>query len=597
MKKHEKKSGRGRFDRKQISKLYHESADKVGKHFSEKFVSRLENVHQVRLWVVEWALLIIVVFLFAIVQNIWYGESYETEAYTTGGDYSEAVLGPINSMNPLYATTSAEKTLGKLLFANIVSPDSLGQSKADLAKSVKMDKSGKVWTLTLRDNIYWSDGQPITADDVIFTIELIRDPTAKTTVASDFDAVEMKKKDDKTVEFKLPSAYIDFIDTLELPLLPEHILGDIPPTLVSESDFSSNPVGSGPFVLKALQVHKGPNASNNKQTVYLNRNERYHRGQTKLNNFTLKVYESRADIVTALNSSDVMATAELGEESSHGLSTNVELSRGLLNGGAFAFMDTTSDVLKNKTLRQAIQKGIDMNKIRTDVDESQYLDYPILRRQADLEFPKTVDFDREEAKKMIEKAGYKYNEEGKLLNKKGMPVTLNAAVQKRDTLTRTAERFVDELKKLGFEVTLNIHDEEHATSDFFSSVVSPREYDILFYEIDLGISADPFVYYNSLQATQGGWNFSNYSNGLVDDALLSAHITTDQGLRRAKYEYFLKAWMSDVPAIGLYQSSLSYYHVANVEAFEENAQLTDALDRFGNVLYWASVRKTVNITP
>jgi ABC-type transport system substrate-binding protein len=174
---------------------------------------------------------------------------------------------------------------------------------------------------------------------------------------------------------------------------------------------------------------------------------------------------------------------------------------------------------------------------------------------------------------------------------------LNAVVQKRDTLTTVAERFVEELKKLGFEVTLNIYDESQTAADFFSAVVRPRDYDIMFYEVDLGVSADPFVYYSSTQASTGGWNFSNYSNSLVDDALLSAHITTDREMRETKYEYFLKAWVDDVPSIGLYQSNMYYYHAPNVSIFSDNAQLTDALDRFNDVRFWASTKKNVNITP
>lgn len=103
MKIFKKKSGHIRLDRKRIAKVYHESADKAGRHFANNFISRLENVHSVRLWVVEWVLLVVVVFLFAIVQNIWYTDSYGTESFGEGGDYTEAVLGDINSMNPLYA--------------------------------------------------------------------------------------------------------------------------------------------------------------------------------------------------------------------------------------------------------------------------------------------------------------------------------------------------------------------------------------------------------------------------------------------------------------------------------------------------------------
>ena len=596
MKNSTKRSGRSLFNRKKIAKVYHESADKVGKHFSDNFISRLENVHEVRLWVVEWVLLITVVFLFAIVQIIWYAGAYEVEAFVKGGDYTEAVLGDINSMNPLYAATNAEKSLSRLLFANLVSPDSSGHSKAELAKSVTSDKTGKNWKVTLRDKIYWSDGEPITAADVIYTIDLIRDTAAKTTVSADFSHVLTKKIDDKTVEFTLPSSYIDFMDTLELPLVPKHILGDISPALVYESEFSSKPVCSGPFIMNAMQIASP--TSLNKSTIYLKRNEKYFLNDTRLDLFTLKTYEKREDIITALNSSEVMATAELGIEDRSKLNENMELRAGLLNGGAFVYFNTTGDNLSSRFIRKAIQRGVDINKARDGlIEDGQILNYPILERQESLEYPEIAGYDLEVAKGFVEKAGFKFNEDGKITNKDGTVITLNAVVQKRDTLTTVAERFVEELKKLGFEVTLNIYDETQTAADFFSAVVRPRDYDIMFYEVDLGVSADPFVYYSSTQASTGGWNFSNYSNSLVDDALLSAHITTDREMRETKYEYFLKAWVDDVPAIGLYQSNMYYYHSPNVSIFSDNAQLTDALDRFNDVRFWASTKKNVNITP
>ncbi len=595
MKKSTRKSGRGLFNRKKIAKVYHESADKVGKHFSDNFISRLENVHDVRLWVVEWVLLITVVFLFAIVQIIWYGSAYEVEAYVKGGDFTEAVLGEVKSMNPLYAATNAEKSLSRLLFANLVSPDSSGHSKAELAKSVTPDKTGKIWKVVLRDKIYWSDGEPITADDVVYTVDLIRDTSAKTTISADFSHVKAKKIDDKSVEFTLPSSYIDFMDTLELPLVPKHILGDISPALVYESDFSSNPVCSGPFIMNAMQI-SGP-TSLNKSTIYLKRNEKYYLNDTQLDLFTLKTYEKREDIITALNSAEVMATAELGIEDRSKLNDGIELRASLLNGGAFAYLNTTSDNLNSRFIRKAIQYGVDMSKVREGIEDGQILNYPILERQENLNYPEIPGYDLNIAKAFVQKAGYSYNENGKITNRDGEIITLNAVVQKRDTLTTTAERFVEELKKLGFEVTLNIYDETQTAADFFSTVVRPRDFDIMFYEVDLGVSADPFVYCSSTQATTSGWNFSNYSNSLVDDALLSAHITTNEAMRKTKYESFLKSWVDDVPAIGLYQSNMYYYHSANVSIFSDNAQLTDALDRYNDVRFWASVKKNVNITP
>ena len=589
------KSGQIKKKRKSFSVLWHEFLDKIGKHFSRLFVGRLQNAREVRLWVVEWVLLVIVVFLFAIVQSFWYSDAYETDAFVEGGDYSEATLGKVNSMNPLYATTSSERVLSKLLFANLFSPDISGHQKGELAKSAVMDETGKIWTVTLRDNLLWSDGEPITADDIIFTAGLISNSSAKTTISSDFSRVKLEKVDDKTVKFILPSVYLEFRDSLEFPLVPSHLLKDVNPALVYENSFSMQPVGSGPFVLNALQ--SSTTGESNMQTIYLNRNDNYFLSDAMLYSFTLKTYENTDDIIAAMKANDVRATAELGAESAGQLPASLGERTSLINGGVFAFINTKSDVLNKVKIRQAIQRGVNMKKVRgEDLDDLLALDYPILDDQMELTLPELPKYDVEAAKKLLAESELKY-EDNALVDANGERVHITVAVAKRDTIAGVAERFTDQLKKLGFEVTLSVFDESQVSEDFFATVVRPRDYDILIYEVDLGVSADPFVYYSSTQASGSGWNFSNYGNVLVDDALLSAHNTINMGQKKTKYEAFLRHWVNDVPAIGIYRSSLKYYYAQNTRIYEEDAKLTDALDRFSDVRYWASEKNTVNMTP
>ena len=594
MKKQQVKSGQKRV-RKTPLRWFRELMEKIGDHFSSMFVGRLKNVREVRLWVTEWLLLVAVVFLMSIVQMIWYGESYETEAYQKGGDYSEATLGKINSMNPLYATNNSEKVLAKLMFANLYSSDVSGHLKGELAKSLSMDDTGKVWTLELRDKIKWSDGEEITADDVVYTIGLITDKSAKTTVSADFSNVKIEKIDNKSVKFTLPSVYLDFMDTLEFPLVPSHILKDINPALVYESDFSMHPVVSGPFTLNAVQL--GNSLEKTLQTVYLNRNEDYFLANTKLSSFTLKTFEQKNDIVAALRNLNVTATAELTDDINDFPKTvTSRLSR--INSGAYAFLNTRDGALKEAKIRQAIRRAINIEDILGEELSALRLNYPILESQGEgLSFPELPETNLDEAKKLMEGAGYHEKEDGKLKNDNGETLKLNLAVQNRGNLKTVAENFTKALREFGIEVVLNAYDEEQSSADFFSAVVKPRDYDILFYEIDLGTSADPFVYYSSRQIGESGWNLSNYANSLASDALLSARTTTNRDLRKAKYESFLKRWVEDVPAIGLYQSTMRYYYDSTAHIYSEDAHMIDALDRFSDVNHWATSRGLVKITP
>ena len=200
-------------------------------------------------------------------------------------------------------------------------------------------------------------------------------------------------------------------------------------------------------------------------------------------------------------------------------------------------------------------------------------------------------------KKLIEDAGYTYS--GDKIMKDGNPVSLRVAYLDNTELNSVAERYIAGLSALGFEVVEKKFGEADilAGQDFYSTVIQPRNYDILLYEVNLGVSVDPFVYYNSHQANSHGWNLSNYSNPLADDALLSARTTDDAALRKAKYESFLSYWAEDVPSIGIYRSDLSYYYSDNVQIYSEDVRMTDEYDRFADVRDFATQKGRVNITP
>ncbi len=595
MKNKLEKSGQKR-ERRTPLRWFRELLEKISDHFKLLFVGRLKNVREVRLWVAEWLLLITVVFLMSIVQMIWYGESYETEAYRAGGDYSEGTLGKVNSMNPLYAATSSEKVLAKLMFANLFSADASGHLKGELAKTLTMSDDGKTWTMVLRDNIKWSDGEAITADDVIYTIGLITNSAAKTTVSADFSNVKIEKVDDKTVKFALPSVYLDFMDTLEFPLIPAHAFKDVTPALVYENDFSMHPIVSGPFTLNAMQVGSGL-TGDALQIIYLNRNENYFNVNAQLASFTVKTFETKSGIEAALKSLDVTATAELTDDVD-GLPKTVSMRSSKVNGGVYAFLNTRDGVLKEVKIRQAIRKIVDIDSVLGEELSSSRLDYPILDSQNEgMEMPVIPGVDLDSAKSLLEEAGFHESEDGKLKNDSGDTLKLNLAVQNRGKMQQVAENLTKALRDFGFEIVLNSYDENQGAADFFSTVVKPRDYDILIYEIDLGVSADPYVYYGARQVSESGWNLSNYSNGLANDALLSARMTTDRALRKKKYESFLRRWVDDVPAIGLYQSTMRYYFSSNAQIYSENLTMIDGLDRFSDVNHWAVEKGTVRLTP
>lgn len=481
-------------------------------------------------------------------------------------------------MNPLFATTGSEKVLSKLMFSTLSTIDYSGHVGLGLADSIVPDETGKVWTVTLKPDLRWSDGEPITLDDVLFTVSLMKSTEINTSYSSNFSGVSVELSGESII-FTLPSPYADFASTLNIPILPEHILGEVQPSKVLEHNFSTNPVTSGAFTFNATQSVD----NSGDKIVYLVANQNYYKGMPMLNNFAIRTYTTSTGIADALLTGEVTATADLSPLDSETLtSALVYEKQTTIASGIYAFLNTASSVLSNQGVRQAVRQGINMNELRSVLDGEEPLDYPILKSELNLDaYPEIPGYDLSAAQTALRDAGISGQ-------------TIRLATISTGYYPELANNLEEQLEKLGFSVELSIY---NPGQDFLMNVIRQRNYDILIYEIELGANPDLFPYYHSSQATASGLNLSNYRNALVDDSILAARSTMNETLRTAKYETFLRYWVNDVPAIGIYQASLTYYFNKNARTFSEDDRLVYATDRFSDVEYWAVNKATKNRTP
>lgn len=549
-------------------------------HIKENFLQRLSHIKSIRLLVFEWVLLAIVLIVLSISQAVWFVSSYAEERFTDGGSYIEATVGKVNSMNPLFATTDSERVLSRLMFSTLTATDYSGHPGLGLANFVKASDDGKIWTVRLRDNLMWSDGEPITTDDVLFTIELIQNPAVTTIYGPNLENVKVTKGDGNDLIFTLPSAYADFATALEIPIVPKHELEDANLKTLVEDDFSLAPVTSGAFSFNAIQT----TSSASEEVIYLSANPYYYLGRPMLNSFAIHTYDDRASVVSAINNGAVTATAELAESDMDMIVSSSFYKRETkINAGVFMFFNTSSGALKSVELRRAIRQGVDIDNIRAAAPGTSALDYPLLDSQIKLDnYPAIPEKAIEDVDEVIDSAGGETQ------------LTLNIVTVKSGYLPAVAEALKTELEGLGIIANLTTYEE---TQEFIANIVSHRSYDILIYEIEMGADPDLLPYYHSSQASSAGLNLSNYRNSLVDDLLIGARETLDTTLRARKYESFLNYWVSDVPAVGIYQANLTYIYNKNVQTYNETIILPSGIDRFMDVENWATVKALKNLTP
>jgi len=166
--------------------------------------------------------------------------------------YREGVVGRPTSITPITARTRADRALVGLIFSGLVKIGPDDTLVPDLAASWSVDKSGQVWTVKIRPEAVWQDGQPVTADDVAFTVAALKDPSATGGLAAAWADVAVERVDERTVKFTLGAPVGGFLAALTQPLLPSHLLSNVSMSDLASSDFALNPVGSGPYQLALL---------------------------------------------------------------------------------------------------------------------------------------------------------------------------------------------------------------------------------------------------------------------------------------------------------------------------------------------------------
>lgn len=582
------------FDSKRFSKRVKKAEGATTRHARKFIVTRLDNIRSVRRQIIGWLLLVGAMIIAVGVQFVWFQNSYKTVVASRGGTYAEASLGPIDTLNPLYASSSAETAASRLLFSSLYSYDETGHSRGDLAESLTVDKSNKIYTVKLRPGVTWHDGTLLTAKDVAFTINLIKNPETRSPLRINWQDIKVKAVDDATVQFQLPAVYAAFPNALTFPVLPEHILGKVLPGAIRENVFSRSPVGSGPFSFNLLQV---VDAKRHK-VVHMTAFDKYHGGEPMLNRMEVHAYDEQDSIMKALRTGEVSAAADLtGTDASQIDTHNYNVIAQPTNSGVYALFNTEAPLLSDKKIRQALKFATDTDAIRASLPmKVSALDLPFIDGQiVSGTMPHSPPPNVKKAAALLDKAGWKVKNGVRQKGKQKMVLTV--ATTRNTQYEKALEILAGQWRSLGVTINTNVVDTADPSTNFVQNVLQTRNYDVLLYELFIGADPDVFAYWHSSQIGMNGYNFSNYANANADAALASARSRLEPELRKAKYTAFARQWLEDAPAIGLYQASAEYVANKHVHSVEPSSKLISSYDRYANILDWSVNQASVYKTP
>ena len=580
------------FDSRAFSKRARKAETNTTKHAHKFVISKLDSLRNSKQHIILWLVLMGVLITAVALQMFWNQSVYRTTAWKEGGTYAEASIGTINTLDPLYATTQTEQSASKLLFSSLYNYDDTGTLADDLATSLDVSDDGKEYVVKIRDDAKWSDGIKLTAQDVAFTVGLMRSPEVRSVKYSEWTNVTAEALDDRTVKFTLPSPYASFRHALTFSVLPRHVLEDIAPGALRQSTFSVSPLGSGPFTLKLLQA----SADGKHKIANMAASSNYYKGKVRLARFELHAYDSHDDMMSALRTGEVTAAAGTNVQKSE-LSKDYVVKGYPVNSGVYALLNTQSAILNDIKVRQALQAGTNTDDIRSAVGYGvPPLHLPFVDGQLTGEgVPVGVPYDIEHAKQILEEAGWKLADGESVRKKDGVSLELTVVTVKDLTLEKVMERLAGQWRKLGVKVNTDTRDS--TSQDFVQSVLQQRSYDVLLHKLVIGADMDVYAYWHSSQATSSGRNFSNYNSKSSDDTLSSARVSSDPALRNEKYKSFSVQWMKDAPAIGLYQAVMQYVYRPSVHPVMTRQGVPSEADRYNDIRFWSAQQQQVYKTP
>ena len=564
------------------------------RHASRFILRRIENVRLVMTEIMIWLAAIALLIAGLGIQYSWNSQGSKKDGAKSGGVYVEGVIGNISTLNPLLAASEPEQAVSRLLFSSLYNYDVTGALHTDLAESMTV-KDDKVYTIKLR-NAVWHDGKKLTAEDVVYTINLIKNPQVRSPLRVNWLDISARAIDDSTVEFMLPAVYAGFSHALTFPVIPKHILQTVSPSSMREADFSSNPVGSGPFAVKRVQTSESTSSTD---VVRMEPNTKYYGAVSTLSRLELRAYGNESLLVKAVNSGEVSAASGLSLSAADNIkSKQYSTKHWLLNKGVYLLMNNRSQTLQDARVRRALRYATDTSSIRATVgDNVARLDTPILQSQIAQKLPAAPDYNLDKAKALLKEAGWTYNQ-GQWKGKDGRPLAVAVTTSSgRDEYKKIVDTLKQQWSRLGVDVQLREIDTSSTTTSFVQSVLQPRDYDALLYELELGADPDVFAYWHSSQASASGYNFANYSNRTVDNDLVGGRSRTNSALRAAKYIQFVNQWLNDAPAIGLYQSVGSYVLNNGASIVEPRGSLNTMNDRYADVTTWSTGKASVYKTP
>jgi len=527
--------------------------------------------------------LIFVVSGIALLWNVQ--RTFLIEVPAPGGSIAEGVIGSPRFISPLLAISDTDRDMTTLVYSGLLRASGAGL-EPDLAESFSISEDGLEYFFTLRENLKWHDGEPVTVDDVIFTIEKAQDSALRSPKRAVWEGVEVEKLDDRTLVFLLSQPYAPFLENTTMGIMPKHIWEHVEVDQFGVSTFNTEPVGTGPYKVVNIKRDRGGIP----EYYDLQAFKDFALGAPFIPELRIRFYSNQEKLLKALDSGSVTGVNSLSPEIAVGLKEDgyrVENSPLPRVFGVFFNQDEAevfTDILVRKALSISAPKELIVERVLSTFGT--VVDSPIPPGILGFVPAESTELSAEErmesATEILGRAGFEIDEEtGKLVDDDGQTLSFSLSTSDVPELKATAQTLKEAWESLGMEVTLKIFE----SGNLSHTVIRPRDYDALLFGEIIGRDSDPFAFWHSSQRLDPGLNIALYANISVDGLLEDARATTDTTIRVEKYLTFQEEVAGDIPAVFLYAPDFIYVIPDKVRGVDITS-VTIPSERFLNIYEW-----------
>lgn len=496
--------------------------------------------------------LVLSVVVFAVsasLLSIVFFRAITEETPLPGGRWREGIVGQPVFVSPTISNNDADQEISRLIFASL----------ADLG-SIKSEAEGLEWTVRLNEELFWEDGKKITSDDILFTIQTILNPEARSPFSQSFEGITVNRVSELETKFMLPSPYAFFETTLKnLRPFPRHIWENIPAANFYLSRHTLEPIGSGPYKFASYKKEKNGFISEYR----LVRNQNFAGETPYLNEIVIKFFSDENGLIAAYNRGKIDGFMINDPHALPKIRIRHQINQ-LSAPRYFA-------VFINQSLQPKLRKT-ELRNLLHQITPREKIVEEALRS-----FGKPII---SPFWKFEEKTASEESAQTTFMPSESQPFTADLIIPDSPALIRTAEILKESWKEIGINLNIAVL----SPLEIFE-VIKKRNYELILFGNTLSEPEDLYSFWHSSNRFYPGLNLSLYRNSEADLLIEKIRSEFDPEKRHPNLQKLISIFKADIPAIFLYSPDYLYITSPRLAGFQKDTAVLPA-DRFDHIVSW-----------